>query len=54
LFFLALVVNGALQPVYQLAFVRRKHGEANFLFFISPPASIDAILLTGIAFPQIR
>jgi hypothetical protein len=33
---------------------RRKHDETNFLFFISRPALIDAILLTGIAFRQIR
>jgi hypothetical protein len=46
--------DGAPQPVYQLAFVRRKHRETNFLFFISRPALIDAILLTGIAFRQIR
>jgi hypothetical protein len=31
-----------------------KHDEANFLFFISHLALIDAILLTGIAFRQIR
>jgi hypothetical protein len=48
------VANGALQPVYQLAFASRKHGETNFLFFISRLALIDAILLTGIAFRQIR
>jgi hypothetical protein len=34
--------------------VQRKRGERNFIFFISPAASIDAILLTGIAFRQIR
>jgi hypothetical protein len=48
------MADGALQPVCQLAFVRRKHGETNLLFFISRPASIDAILPTGIAFRQIR
>jgi len=48
------ITDGALQPVYQPALVRRKHGETNFLFFISHPALIDAILLTGIAFRQIR
>jgi hypothetical protein len=31
-----------------------KHGETDFLFFISRIALIDAILLTGIAFRQIR
>jgi hypothetical protein len=30
------------------------HGETDFLFFISRIALIDAILLTGIAFRQIR
>jgi hypothetical protein len=34
--------------------LREKHGDTNFLFFISRLASIDAILLTGIAFRQIR
>jgi hypothetical protein len=34
--------------------LREKYGETNFLFYISRPASIDAILLTGIAFRQIR
>jgi len=33
---------------------RQKHHETNFLFFISRLALIDAILLTGIAFHQIR
>jgi len=33
---------------------RQKHPETNFLFFISRLALIDAILLTGIAFHQIR
>jgi hypothetical protein len=51
---LPIVADGALQPVYQLAFARRKHAETNFLFFISRSALIDAILLTGIAFHQIR
>ena len=48
------MADGALQPVYQLEFDRRKPGETNFLFCISHPALIDAILLTGIAFHQIR
>jgi hypothetical protein len=46
--------NVAPQPVYQPAFTSRKHGETNFLFLFSRLASIDAILLTGIAFRQIR
>jgi hypothetical protein len=54
LIFLSVTDDVALQPVYQPALVRRKHGETNFLFFISHPALIDAILLTGIAFRQIR
>ncbi|MEH2531295.1 hypothetical protein V1277_002326 [Bradyrhizobium sp. AZCC 1588] len=53
-----LTANGALQPACQLAFVRRKRSrkicETNFLFFVSRIALIDAILLTGIAFHQIR
>jgi hypothetical protein len=32
----------------------RKTCETNFLFFVSRIALIDAILLTGIAFHQIR
>jgi hypothetical protein len=32
----------------------KKRHETNFLFFISRLALIDAILLTGIAFHQIR
>jgi hypothetical protein len=35
-------------------FARRKLAATNFLFFISRPALIDAILLAGIAFRQIR
>jgi hypothetical protein len=53
-----LTPDGALQPACQLAFVRRKRSrkacETNFLFFVSRIALIDAILLTGIAFHQIR
>lgn len=33
---------------------RAKTCETNFLFFVSRIALIDAILLTGIAFHQIR
>jgi hypothetical protein len=49
-----LTADGALQPVCPIAFVSVKHAKTNFLFFISRPALIDAILLTGIAFRQIR
>jgi len=50
LIFLALVADGALQPVYQPALSRRQPGETNFLFFRLHLALMLAILLTGIAF----